>query len=64
MFLFLPERSEEINSKIRAVLEWQLRPQFSEFRLANESALFHIHQNTADLMGRLNFENCGLSPIP
>ena len=41
-------------SKIRAVLESQLRPQFSEFSLANESALFHIHQNNS--IARLNFE--------
>ena len=48
-----------VASKNRAVLQKTFRPQFSDFRLAIESAIFHIYQNTADSMARLNLENCG-----
>ena len=48
-----------VASKNRAVFRKTFRPQFSDFRLAIESAVFHIYQNTADSRTRLNFENCG-----
>ena len=43
----------------KTVFRKTFRPQFSDFRLAIESAIFHIYQNTADSMARLNLENCG-----
>ena len=46
-------------SKIRAVLELKMWPQFSRFSEAIESVVFHTYQNTADSMARLNLENCG-----
>ena len=48
-----------VASKNRAVLRKTFRPQFSDFSLDIESAIFHIYQNTADSRTRLNFENCG-----
>ena len=48
-----------VASKNRAVLRKTFRPQFSDFSLDIESAIFHIYQNTADSMARLNLENCG-----
>ena len=36
-----------------------LRPQFSDFSLEIESAIFCIYQNTADSISRLKYENCG-----
>ena len=53
-----------VASKNRAVLESQIRPQFSEFSLAIESAVFHKCQNTADSRTRLNFEIVAVSAIP
>ena len=43
----------------KAVLESQIRPQFSKFSLILESAVFWYIWNTADSMARLNSENCG-----
>ena len=48
-----------VASKNRAVLESQIRPQFSKFSLVLESAVFRIYQNTADSISRLKYENCG-----
>ena len=48
-----------VASKNRAVLRKTFRPQFSDFSLDIESAIFHIYQNTADSRTRLVFENCG-----
>ena len=48
-----------VASKNRAVFQKTFRPQFSYFSLEIESAIFHIYQNTADSMARLNSENCG-----
>ena len=33
--------------------------EFSDLRLAIESAIFHIYQNTADSISRLKYANCG-----
>ena len=48
-----------VASKNRAVLQSQIRPQFSEFSLAIESAVFWYIWNIADSMSRLKSENCG-----
>merc|ERR1711963_646375 len=48
-----------VASKNRAVLRKTLRPQFSDFSLEIESAIFRIYQNTADSISRLKYENCG-----
>ena len=46
-----------VASKNREVLQKNFRPQFSDFSLDIESAIFHLYQNTADSMARLNLEN-------
>ena len=48
-----------VASKNRAVFRKTLRPQFSDFSLEIESAIFRIYQNTADSISRLKYENCG-----
>ena len=48
-----------VASKNRAVSPKTFWPQFSDFSLDIESAIFRIYQNTADSMARLNLENCG-----
>ena len=45
--------------KPKTVFPKTLRPQFSDFSLEIESAIFRIYQNTADSISRLKYENCG-----
>ena len=48
-----------VASKNRVVLRKTFRPQFSDFRLAIESAVFWYIRNIADSISRLKSENCG-----
>ena len=54
--LTLNSRGEKIP---KTVFRKTLRPQFSDFSLEIESAIFRIYQNTADSISRLKYENCG-----